>query len=516
MRAVEGELRLEDRARSPAHPIRRPAHGRDVPSAVLGVDRVRHELGIVVGRGDRRHFQRDAGAGKACLDRRGGRHFQVLVAIGHLQRDAIREAGLLQQRLRLFRVALGVRRGIEVELVVAEHADAEDTVGGFRHRRTAPLLHDGGLVDGILQRLAHAQVLQRALVVVRDRVDEQEVRIAGGHGRQLLVAGGGKRREDRGRHVDVIGEIAVARLKLLHDRIRLHAHGDVDLVDIGLAQRIALSLPGRVAHQFQAVIGRIFANRIGAASDEVGAVFRAVGKVVQRLDGRWRGHRQGEHIDEVAGPFLEFEHDGLVVGRLDARDVVAFHIGLHRRRRRLDLGKTIAEFRQAGDQGREIGERRRLHMRIAEALETTLHVDRRDLARAGRRIPHRAVAQGEGVGQAVGARLRNLDCEIPDRLDRNVRIGGRLVADELAGDRAHEIVRRHHAGKRRVHMVGLARRQNTQHTPGLRLLLRQHSASLQRADHGRRRHQNRPVLVHPHGGSSLELYPHCAELLLKN
>jgi hypothetical protein len=67
--------------------------------------------------------------------------------------------------------------------------------------------------------------------------------------------------------------------------------------------------------------------------------------------------------------------------RLDAGDVIFFHIFLHGGGGRFDLGESVAELRQPTDQGGVIGERGGLHMRIAQPLDAALDIDRGDLAR---------------------------------------------------------------------------------------------------------------------------------------
>ncbi len=231
----------------------------------------------------------------------------------------------------------------------------EDVKGQLGQVRSTEDLLDGLPVDGEVQRLTDQRVGEGTVGVGTQRVDDDVGNESSGAlDDQTLVAGGEQRRDLLRRdgrlaplHVDGAGD------DLLEHGLVLLPEGDLDAVDVGLAQVVGLGVPVGVALEHVALVRHVLDDLVRTVLDDVLAQVRAVGEVVEVLD-RLRGGEaeQGEDVDEVARRLGQRELHRLVVDGSDAGDVVGLDVLADRFDLGRHVGEAVAELAQAGDRVR--------------------------------------------------------------------------------------------------------------------------------------------------------------------
>ena len=231
-------------------------------------------------------------------------------------------------------------------------------------------------------------------------------------------------RPDRRERVEFHARRGRVGLQLLLDRGLVAGLRDLDLVDVGLADRIRAGLPRRVADEDDAPGGHVALDLVRPVRDDVLALGAAARQVVQAFDRRGREGVQLQHVREVAGRVDQVVGDRLARG-LHTRDLVGVDVLLDGRDRGgRDLGEPGAELLVADDQRLEVRQPAERLGRVAVPLEAEQRVSRRDLPGRGG-VPVGAGADRHGVRLAAVADGRQRGGEV--RHDRGgLARGGRV------------------------------------------------------------------------------------------
>src|SRR5215218_9052377 len=371
-----------------------------------------------LGVGERRHVAVDHDEVGALL----GVADPVLVAV---------VLGLLHLLLGLGLVATvalgGIRVVVGAQLVAKD--DGREVVGGdLTDRRAAPGLQDALLVHDVVGGLADVDVVERRRDPVHGDVPgpvagvDVQVRLLGRVGQVLLQHRLGRLVADRG--------VELAGLDLAEDvvDVGVDLHGDaVDvvgpqvvrgLVVVGVADQgdlLARIEPRdrlhRVAGRDVELVGAL--EHVGPGGHHVAAVVTGLLEALADLFGDRRGGRHADPVQEAAGRLLEVEDDRLVVGRLDARDLLVGRLGLAVHA----LDDAVVPEAVLGDQGGGV-----------DPLEGVGDVLGGDVA-VQRRRPLDARLQLEGVLQAVRGDLWGGRGQVGDDLVA-WRAGDMLIAHQ--------------------------------------------------------------------------------------
>ena len=239
-------------------------------------------------------------------------------------------------------------------------------------------------------------------------------------------------RADRRERVEFHARRGRVGLQLLLDRGLVAGLRDLDLVDVGLADRVRAGLPRRVADVDDAPRGHVALDLVRPVRDDVLPFGPAGRQVVQAFHRCGREGVQLQHVREVAGRVDQVVGDRLPRG-LHTRDLVGVDVVLDGRDRGgRDLGESGAELRVADDQRLEVRQAAERLGRVAVPLEAEQRVSRRDLARrAG--VPVRAGPDRHRVRLAAVGDGRQRRGEVGCDRGRLARGGGVGVQEPEPG-----------------------------------------------------------------------------------